>query len=184
MDIEEANEEVEVKDRKERKDNETNDSQIILEDIIKYKSYTNYIYLWCVSLLYIIVSFPLIVLDLYIGFSKEKCLLIQLKIYLIIYGIIQSFIICIEIYLLCYRFGDRLDELEKYKRNKNTFNVSKLFFHLIWNIYGAIIFWCYVKNNCLSFVTNYLNVKLTFNFIYVICESIKFINYSVSGSPS
>jgi hypothetical protein len=143
------------------------DSSILLKE--EYKQLSCYVY--CLSILYFIVSIPFIFINLYIGFSGNKCLIehpsylmFDLKTYLIGDGFIKLIIIIIKIYLLLKIVRIHENELDEYKLNK--FEIVEIMYYIVWSTLGGILIWKH--NTCNEMITNYINIKLFFQIIYVV----------------
>ncbi len=113
----------------------------------------------CISLILIIIWVPIIVVDLYFGFSESTCTkkepsdnsfknLIKLKIYLLVSGFV-GIVSLGAILTAIYIFDPKLDRASNIYLYSITFATMYLtcLFSIIWNIIGAITFWGFIFNN-------------------------------------
>lgn len=134
----------------------------------------------CFTIFIVIISTPIIISDLYFGFTDTSCsnkepneLSISIKIYLLVSGFMS--IVATILLLVGIRFTGQTDKI-------NDANccficcggISILLmsvFCFIWNILGAIVFWGYIygKENCNKTFSTYvfvsLIIKLTTTFL-------------------
>jgi hypothetical protein len=134
----------------------------------------------CFSACIMIIMCPIIVTDLYFGFTDNSCvndepknLALSMKLYLIVSGFVGIGTMFGFITNICCLSADK---------DKIVINICCLYFiaviaavfHLIWNIIGAIVFWStiYKEENCDKNVSTYifvsLIIKLTSNLIGII----------------
>jgi hypothetical protein len=150
---------------KDHKINHSNDTEI-KNELVRYNS--------CMIVCTFICIFPLIVCDLYFGFTNDPCLLehpsnlnFKLKSYLLVSGFIGiiNFIIysvssCISIYL-------NAEEITQMMVICITFKICMVIFYIVWNILGAVLFWGYIYPNdkCNTELSTYLFVSLIIKLI-------------------
>jgi hypothetical protein len=155
-------------------DIETGDSERVLKGILK-KSHdlqdeerTGLIVIkMCTTLLMIIITTPIIVCDLYFGFTDDSCINEKpdgfnytMKLYLLVSGFTGLSWLLFIIYTTCSLSSN----------NDNTTSIIcagciglfVLIFNLIWNILGAVTFWgsIYKEKNCDSNTSRYIYVSL------------------------
>jgi hypothetical protein len=137
----------------------------------------------CIVCCFLSLVSPLIVCDLYFGFSKDQCLTehpdkfeFKLKTYLLTSGFVSLFLVIFYIMtiiiskyneedsMICMVFGVGLNSIA------GSFSV-------IWNILGAVLFWDYIypNNKCNdSSLSTYLFVSLIIKLIgsfSILCNS-------------
>ncbi len=139
----------------------------------------NIYYIYGLIIIYLILKLPFIILDLYFGFSNYKCLLIpsniiNLKIYLIVYGFIEFIITLLTFHIWIKIYYINVDDIEQYKRNSSMFKIFKLLFYIVWDLLGAIILWGYVNKSCNNFLSIYLNFKVLLNILNILNSIYKF----------
>jgi len=128
----------------------------------------------CATIVVLLISSPIIVTDLYFGFTDISCvnhkpddLDISMKVYLLISGFADMVLVMIYIINICL--------LSSINDSCNiglltciyyTLKVG-LIFHIIWDIVGGIIFWNTVnrENICDKKVSTYIYVTLIIKFI-------------------
>lgn len=125
----------------------------------------------CFSLLIVIIMTPIIVSDLYFGFSDTSCsreqpdeLEISLRLYLLVSGFTGLSAMLSLIVGVCM-FSE-----EGILCCSSTIMVIIALFNLIWNILGAIVFWGYIYGNgtCDKSFSTYMFVSL----IIKLCSSL------------
>lgn len=167
--------EAQIRDSEEK----INDVQINLKGILKKPSNIEdnieteeMIYRICFSSIALIILTPIIVCDLYFGFTDNSCsneepneLAINLKLYLIVSGFVGlSSLIIILIAINCIKFNN--DNAEFCEVCSTCLFTSLLgliiIFNYVWNILGAVVFWGYIygNNNCNKSFSTYLFVSL------------------------
>jgi len=127
----------------------------------------------CISLLILVIMVPIIVTDLYFGFTDSSCvndepknLAISMKLYLLVSGFVSlGSMIGILINICCFTFDEDTAVL-------NMCCISCIaiiggVFHIIWNILGAIVFWgtTYGEGNCDKNISTYIFVSLIIKFV-------------------
>ena len=139
-------------------------------------------------LLIMIICFPISFCDLYYGYTDNTCvsepagrLAINLKDYLLVYGLIgmsvigllSSMLFCLDI----NTFGSKNSNIDGCIVCGGAFLaiifVLVTMFLIIWNIFGAIIFWCLTDTSkCSNSIYNYvfasLIIKLVFSLISIL----------------
>lgn len=149
---------------------------------------TNYCLKSAIWLLIMIISFPLPFCDLYYGYTDDTCvsepagkLAINLKDYLLVYGwIIMSILGLLSIALCFIEFNS---SSSRTSTSNGCFVFSRTFltiisaltniFLIIWNIFGAVIFWSLMDTSeCSNSIYNYvfasLIIKIVFNVISIL----------------
>jgi hypothetical protein len=121
----------------------------------------------CTTLLFIVLMTPIIVCDLYFGFSEDSCINempdgfnYTMKLYLLVSGFMGLSWLLFMIYTTCSLSNN----------NDNTASIIcagcigliVLIFNLIWNILGAVTFWgsIYKGGHCDSKTSTYIYVSL------------------------
>lgn len=149
---------------------------------------TNYCLKSAIWLLIMIISFPLPFCDLYYGYTDDTCvsepagkLAINLKDYLLVYGWIIMSILGLLSIALC--FIDFNSSGSRTSTSNGCFVFSRTFltiisaltniFLIIWNIFGAVIFWSLMDTSeCSNSIYNYvfasLIIKIVFNVISIL----------------
>jgi hypothetical protein len=126
----------------------------------------------CSILFIVIICTPIIISDLYFGFTDTSCvndmpagLEISMKLYLLVSGFVS--LTAMVVYIKCISLFSSLDE-----NNANLFCVyfTSLIvqtFHIIWTILGAIVFWgtIYGEKKCDKNVSTYIFVSLIIKFV-------------------
>jgi hypothetical protein len=115
----------------------------------------------CLFMSITLFATPMIICDLYFGFSNDKCLIeysenfkFKLKTYLLVsgfIGIINIFIMILSFYL------KQSDFIGLMVSGIGLSTISELFY-IVWNILGSILFWSYIYPNhkCNSQLSDYL----------------------------
>jgi hypothetical protein len=128
----------------------------------------------CSIIFILIIMVPIIIADLYFGFTDTSCvkdkpdgLDISMKLYLLVSGFVGMGAILIYIASICL-LSPKNDE-------KNVASICCIYFagfttaifHLIWNILGAIVFWgtIYGEKICNKNVSTYIFVSLIIKLI-------------------
>ena len=137
----------------------------------------------CSILFIVIISTPIIISDLYFGFTDTSCvndtpngLSISMKLYLLVSGFFS--LTAMVVYITCISLFSSIDE-----NNSNLFcvyftsSIAQIF-HIIWNILGAIVFWgtIYGEKNCDKNVSTYIFVSLIIKFIANFIGLINIVN--------
>lgn len=138
----------------------------------------------CIICCVVTITMPIIICDLYFGFSGEPCLLesspqlnFKLKTYLLVSGFLG--IIMIILYIVATYF--MINMMDK-NSDKNLISVPMMvlgigisvaqkFFIIIWTILGAVLFWDYVypRHTCSSKLSSYLFASLIIKLISLSC---------------
>lgn len=123
----------------------------------------------CISLLIIIIMAPIIVSDLYFGFSDTSCsreqpdeLEINLRLYLLVSGFTSLSTMILLIFGACMFSEERVYIIYC----GSAVMLALVMFNLIWNILGAIVFWAYIYENgsCNISFSTYMFVSLIIKF--------------------
>lgn len=127
----------------------------------------------CSTIIFIILIAPIIVCDLYFGFTDNSCinespdeLYYTMKLYLLVSGFTG---LAALILLICVTCSLSMDDD---KNVKNLFCIRciglfGLVFNIIWNILGAVTFWGSIitKGNCNKMISTYIYVSLIIKFV-------------------
>jgi len=122
----------------------------------------------------IIIASPIIIADLYFGFTDTSCvdivpdgLYISMKLYLLVSGFVGLFIMILYVASII--------SLSTENNDSNAISVFCVYFigtisivfNMIWNILGAIVFWgtIYREKTCNKNVSTYIFVSLIIKFI-------------------
>ncbi len=130
----------------------------------------------CFTIFIIIITVPIIIADLYFGFTDKSCvkdepknLAISMNLYLIVSGFINlgsMFILIINI--CCIPINIDLHIINLCCLFYTSFVLyTVVIFNTVWNILGAIIFWgsIYNEGNCNKNVSTYIFISLIIKFI-------------------
>ena len=126
----------------------------------------------CTTLLMIVLTMPIIVCDLYFGFSDDSCINeipdgfnYTMKLYLLVSGFMGISWLLFIVYTT----------ISLSSNNDNTISIIcagcigliVLIFNLIWNILGAVTFWgsIYKGGHCDSKTSTYIYVSLIIKFV-------------------
>jgi hypothetical protein len=128
----------------------------------------------CSTIFILIIMVPIIVADLYFGFTDTSCvkdkpdgLDISMKLYLLVSGFVGMGAMIIYIVSIC-SLSPKMDETNAANMCCVCFaGYTSAIFHLIWNILGAIVFWgtIYGEKICNKNVSTYIFVSLIIKFI-------------------
>ena len=128
----------------------------------------------CSTIFILIIMVPIIVADLYFGFTDNSCikdkpdhLEISMRLYLLVSGFVGMGAMLIYIASIC-SLTPKKDEANATSLCCICFvGYASAAFHLIWNILGAIVFWgtIYVEKNCNRNVSTYIFVSLIIKFV-------------------
>ena len=151
-------------------DLEKQELKSILKKPYKERPYAVHIIKYMISFVTFLLCFPIVICDMYYGYSKDSCveeypakLNINMKIYLVVCAytnmLIMVLVIC-SISCLSRR-NSRTMHLYMVTVPKLIVTYGSLFL-LAWNIIGSVIFWgmLYNKNLCSSNISTYLFVTL------------------------
>jgi len=151
-------------------DLEKQELKSILKKPYKEHPYAVHIIKYMISFVTFLLCFPIVICDLYYGYSKDSCveeypakLNINMKIYLVVGAftniLIMGLVIC-SISCLS-RKNTKSMQLYMVTVPKLIVTYGSLFL-LAWNIIGSVIFWgmLYNKNLCSSNISTYLFVTL------------------------
>lgn len=131
----------------------------------------------CTSSCILICMSPIIICDLYFGFSHDSCLTdepknlnFNLKTYLIVSGFSGLFILLFMLFAVC--------SISKNADDKNVICFGCLgcaamlcsVFGIIWNTIGAVTFWAFIypDGSCNKVLSTYLFVSLIIKYVGVI----------------
>lgn len=128
----------------------------------------------CSTIFILIIMVPIIVADLYFGFTDTSCvkdkpdgLDISMRLYLLVSGFVGLGAMLIYIASIC-SLSPKNDETNAASMCCICFaGFTSAIFHLIWNILGAIVFWgtIYGEKICNKNVSTYIFVSLIIKFI-------------------
>jgi hypothetical protein len=151
-------------------DLEKQELKSILKKPYKERPYAVHIIKYMISFVTFLLCFPIVICDMYYGYSKDSCveeypvkLNINMKIYLVVGAyanmLIMVLVIC-SISCLSRRNSKSM-HLYMVTVPKLIVTYGSLFL-LAWNIIGSVIFWgmLYNKNLCSNNISTYLFVTL------------------------
>jgi hypothetical protein len=127
----------------------------------------------CMTLFILIVMSPIIIADLYFGFTDSSCvndepknLAISMKLYLIVSGFVSMGTLVGFIFNVCCMSPDKDSAVINLCCFASIAILAGIF-HIIWNILGAIVFWgtIYGEGNCDKNVSTYIFVSLIIKFV-------------------
>ena len=127
----------------------------------------------CTTLLMIVLTTPIIICDLYFGFSHHSCINempdgfnYTLKLYLLVSGFMGLSWLLIIICTTCSISKDNNNNVTAIICTK-FIGLVILIFNLIWNILGAVTFWgsIYKGGHCDSETSTYIYVSLIIKLI-------------------
>lgn len=136
----------------------------------------------CLSLLVIVIMSPIIICDLYFGFTDKSCsreqpdeLEISLRLYLIVSGFVSASALIMILSAITFVEPNRDYESDPCKMLFGSCAlccgaiglVCMAVFNLIWNILGAVVFWGYIygNGNCNRTFSTYVFVSLIIKFV-------------------
>jgi hypothetical protein len=141
---------------------------------VEYESRTGLIVIKiCTTLFMIITLTPIIVCDLYFGFSDNSCINempdgfnYTMKLYLLVSGFMGLSWLLFIIYTTC-SLSINNDNNEISIICAGCIGLIVLIFNLIWNILGAVTFWgsIYKGGHCDSKTSTYIYVSLIIKFV-------------------
>lgn len=151
-------------------DLEKQELKSILKKPYKERAYTAHVIKHMISFVTFLLCLPIVICDLYYGYSKDSCveeypnnLNINMKIYLVVgafTNILIMGLVTFSISCLSHRHRNSM-QLYLVTIPKLIITYGSLFL-LAWNIIGSVIFWgmLYNKNLCSSNISTYLFVTL------------------------
>ena len=122
----------------------------------------------CTTLLMIVLTTPIIICDLYFGFSDHSCINempdgfnYTMKLYLLVSGFMGLSLLLFIIYTTC-SLSINNDNNQTSIICAGCIGLIMLLFNLIWNILGAVTFWgsIYKGGHCDSEISTYIYVSL------------------------
>jgi len=122
----------------------------------------------CTTLLMIVLTTPIIICDLYFGFSDHSCINempdgfnYTMKLYLLVSGFMGLSWLLFIIYTTC-SLSINNDNNQTSIICAGCIGLIMLLFNLIWNILGAVTFWgsIYKEGHCDSKISTYIYVSL------------------------
>ena len=122
----------------------------------------------CTTLLMIVLTTPIIICDLYFGFSDHSCINempdgfnYTMKLYLLVSGFMGLLWLLFIIYTTC-SLSINNDNNQTSIICAGCIGLIVLLFNLIWNILGAVTFWgsTYKGGHCDSEISTYIYVSL------------------------
>ena len=132
----------------------------------------------CTTLLMIVLMTPIVVCDLYFGFTDLSCsreqpdeLAITVKLYLIVSGFVGlSVMTAIFIGIACFDFDENYANDLFIMSCCSCGAICLELFNLVWNILGAVVFWEYIygNGNCNKNFSTYVFVSLIIKFISIL----------------
>ena len=124
----------------------------------------------CTTLLMIVLMTPIVVCDLYFGFSHDSCINempdgfnYTMKLYLLVSGFMGLSWLIFTIYTTCSLSTNNQTSIIC----AGCIGLFVLIFNLIWNILGAVTFWgsVYKGGHCDSKTSTYIYVSLIIKFV-------------------
>ena len=138
-----------------------------------------------IIILFIIIGAPIVICDLYYGYTDNSCindypngLNINMKIYLLVNGYYGLTIISlISLFIACISTKNIEDNISLIVISKITPTIFLLFI-TVWNIIGSVIFWgkLYKEGNCDKNISTYLFVTLIIKLLGNTCTINNMIN--------
>jgi hypothetical protein len=129
----------------------------------------------CLGLLVLVIMSPIIVCDLYFGFTDSSCsreqpdeLAISLKLYLLVSGFVGLSVMTIILFGITCLDLDNNSENDLFSMCCGYCGVICVgLFNFIWNIIGAVVFWGYIygNGNCDKTFSTYVFVSLIIKFV-------------------
>ena len=132
----------------------------------------------CLGLLVLVIMSPIIVCDLYFGFTDSSCsreqpdeLAISLKLYLLVSGFVGLSVMTLTLFGITCLDLDNNSENDLFSMCCGycvKFRVICVgLFNFIWNIIGAVVFWGYIygNDNCDKTFSTYVFVSLIIKFV-------------------
>ena len=126
---------------------------------------------FCTTLLIIVLTTPIIVCDLYFGFSNHSCINEKIpddfnytmKLYLLVSGFMGLSWLIFTIYTTCSLSTNNTTSIIC----PGYIGLFVLIFNLIWNILGAVTFWgsIYKGGHCDSNTSTYIYVSVIIKFV-------------------
>ena len=124
----------------------------------------------CTTLLMIVLMTPIVVCDLYFGFSHDSCINempdgfnYTMKLYLLVSGFMGLSWLIFTIYTTCSLSTNNTTSIIC----PGYIGLFVLIFNLIWNILGAVTFWgsIYKGGHCDSNTSTYIYVSVIIKFV-------------------
>ena len=157
-----------------------NSEKAVLKGILKKSNSVEYetrtglmVIKLCTTLLMIALTMPIIICDLYFGFSHESCINempdgfnYTMKLYLLVSGFMGLSWLLFIIYTTC-SLSINIDNNQTSIICAGCIGLIVLLFNLIWNILGAVTFWgsIYKGGHCDSETSTYIYVSLIIKLI-------------------
>jgi hypothetical protein len=148
------------------------------ENIIFDKKIQERITKLCFTLIVISIITPIAICDLYFGFTDSQCAserpdksVLNLSLYLILAGFVSiSCMITILIAICCIDFDDISDTGICLLCCGSCGVIGLGIFSILWNIFGAVLFWGYIYGNgkCNKTFSTYVFVSLIIKFISIL----------------
>ena len=127
----------------------------------------------CMTLFILVIMSPIIIADLYFGFTDSSCvndqpkkLAISMKLYLLVSGFVGIGTMLGYIINICCLSPEKDGAVINLCCFTSIAFVAGMF-HIIWNILGAVVFWgtVYGNGNCDTNISTYLFVSLIIKFV-------------------
>lgn len=125
------------------------------------------VFKFCSMISILIIYTPIIITDLYFGFTDSMCskkepddLSISIKLYLLVSGFISIAVMITYLYLFCI---GNMDDFKFCIFCCGSISIILMsLFTIVWNILGAIVFWGYIygNENCNKTFSTYVFVSL------------------------
>jgi len=160
-------------------DLEKQELKSILKKPYKEHPYAVHIIKYMISFVTFLLCFPIVICDLYYGYSKDSCveeypakLNINMKIYLLVSGYLTIGLLACIIINLYFAADDNIgNNIILVAFLSIILHISQVFF-VIWNILGAVIFWGTLNkhNYCSKSINTYLFVSLIMKLFVNFCN--------------
>lgn len=174
---------IDIESQNETKENATNELQLPLkgilrkpdEQIVDNIEVEKKLFRICLGLLILVIMSPIIVCDLYFGFTDTSCsreqpdeLALSIRLYLIVSGFVGlSAMITILTFITCFDPNKISETGACFICCGSIAFICTTLFNIVWNILGAIVFWGYIygNGNCNRTFSTYVFVSLIIKFV-------------------
>lgn len=174
---------IDIESQNETKENITNELQLPLKGILRKPDeqfldnieVEKKLFRLCLGLLVLVIMSPIIVCDLYFGFTDTSCsreqpdeLALSIRLYLIVSGFVGlSAMITILIGITCFEPNNTSEAGLCFICCGSIGFICAALFNIVWNILGAIVFWGYIygNGNCDKTFSTYVFVSLIIKFV-------------------
>lgn len=174
---------IDIESQNETKQNITNELQVPLKGVLRKPDehladnieVEKILFRICIGLFVLVIMSPIIICDLYFGFTDSSCsreqpdeLAISLKLYLIVSGFVGlTAMITILTAITCLDPNKISDTGICFVCCGSLGFICAALFNIIWNILGAVVFWGYIygNRNCNRTFSTYVFVSLIIKFV-------------------